>query len=104
MDDSTERRTSRKVVFSRPFTIGSSAEVYPAGTYEVETAEAIFEGVEHIAHVRTSTVLIIPTASGTCDRKVLGKELDEALKRDSELGDESLSGTDSFADGTQERI
>ena len=34
-----ERYTTRRVVFIHPFTLGKPAEVYPAGTYEVETKE-----------------------------------------------------------------
>jgi hypothetical protein len=84
LGDGSERHTTRRVVFARPFTLGKSAEVYPAGAYEVETAETVFEGVEHTAHIRTSTVLVVPTPTGTCDRMIVGKDLDEALRLDVE--------------------
>lgn len=82
--DGLERYTTRRVVFTRPFHLGKAPEVYPAGVYEVETKEQPLNAAGHTAHVRTSTVLTIPTGSGTCFREVRGSELDEALLRDAE--------------------
>ena len=79
-----ERYTTRRVVFVHPFSLGNAPEVYPAGTYEVETKEESVERGGYTAHVRTATVLIIPTAAGTCHRPVQGGELDQALMHDSE--------------------
>lgn len=84
MDSSSERCSTQRIVFTRPFSLGDSAEVYPAGTYEVDSTDWNFEGHLHTAHVRRSTVLIIPTASGTCHREILLEDLDEALRRDCE--------------------
>jgi len=80
----TSRYRIDRVVFSKPFSLGDATEVYPAGTYQVETAEEAFEGHEHTAHVRTSTVLIISTRSGTIHRKVDGTDLEKALAQDAE--------------------
>jgi hypothetical protein len=77
-----ERYTTRRVVFVHPFSLGQAPEVYPAGTYEVEIKEQAVERVGHTAHVRTATMLIIPTAGATCSRQIVGSELDEALLRD----------------------
>ena len=77
-----ERYTTRRVVFTQPFTLGKAPEVYPAGVYEVETKEQPLDAGGHTAHVRTSTVLIVPTASGTYCREVRGRDLDEAILRD----------------------
>lgn len=74
--------TDRHVVFHAPFTLGASAEVYPAGSYVVETESCAYEGNELAAHVRTSTVLVVPTAGGTRDVHVNGLDLDEALRAD----------------------
>ena len=79
-DQGSERVTSRRLVFTNPFTIGDDAEVYPAGTYEVETWEA--NG--HRALRRTSTILVIPTRTGTVHRAVSGTELDQAFAHDAE--------------------
>ena len=83
-----ERYTTRRVVFVSPFTLGKDQEVYPAGAYDVETREDLVESGGHTAHVRTGTMLIISTATGTRSRPVEGGELDAALARDGE-GDPS---------------
>ena len=82
--DGGERYTTRRVVFAQPFTLGKAAEVYPAGTYEVETKEEAVDRGVYMAHVRTATMLIIPTGAGTRARPVKGSDLDEALLRDAE--------------------
>ncbi len=85
-DNGLERYTTRRVVFARPFTVGNAPEVYPPGVYDVETKEHSLEAAGHTAHVRTSTVLIIATHSGTLSREVRGSELDEAVLRDAQHG------------------
>ena len=79
-----ERFTMRRVVFGSPFTLGKDPEVYPSGTYDVETKEELVERGGYTAHVRTGTMLIIPTATGTRSRPVGGSDLEEALARDGE--------------------
>lgn len=74
----------RRVVFIRPFTLGTAPEVYPAGTYQVETRDEAVEFAGHTAHVRTGTELIISTVTGSFTRQVKGSELDEAILRDAE--------------------
>ncbi|GAC1592272.1 MAG: hypothetical protein NVS3B5_23480 [Sphingomicrobium sp.] len=81
-DDGHERYTTRRVEFACPFTLGSAPEAYAAGAYTVETKEHALETAGHTAYVRTSTVLIISTAVGTCCREVRGTDLDDALVRD----------------------
>lgn len=78
-----ERYTDERVVFCHPFTLGNSPEVYPAGVYQVETKKLPAEAGGHTAWVRSSTVLVIPTATGSYCREVRGRELDEAILRDS---------------------
>lgn len=80
-----ERYSIRRVAFLSPFTLGKDPEVYPAGTYDVETKEEVVERGGYMAHVRTGTMLIIPTASGTRSRPVEGSDLDKALARDGEV-------------------
>ena len=79
-----ERYTTRRIVFVSPFTLGKDQEVYPAGAYDVETREDLVESGGFTAHVRTATMLIISTATGTRSRPVEGSELEEALARDAE--------------------
>lgn len=80
------RYTSRRVVFSSPFTLGQAQEIYPAGAYDIETKEEPIERGGYTALVRTATTLIVPTASGTLSRAVKADDLDEALARDAEDG------------------
>ena len=82
--DGSERYSTRRVSFAEPFTLGKAPEVYSAGTYEVETKEDAVDRGVYTAHVRTATMLIIPTAAGTCSRPVKGSDVDEALLRDAE--------------------
>lgn len=85
-NDST-RYTTRTVTFSRDFTLGASAELYPAGTYQVETADEAVEVGGHTAYVRRATVLIIPTPTGTVHRQISASDLEEALKLQSTTED-----------------
>jgi hypothetical protein len=71
-------------VFVSTFTLGNAPEVYPPGSYDVETKEEAVERGGYTAHVRTATMLIIPTASGFTSRQVTGIDLDEALARDAQ--------------------
>jgi hypothetical protein len=82
----TERYTTRRVTFVRPFTLGKAEEIYAAGEYDVETKEEAVDRGGYTANVRTATMLIIRTAAGTRSRQVNGGELDEALLRDAEDG------------------
>jgi hypothetical protein len=83
-DQGSERVTSRRLVFTNPFTLGDDAEVYSAGTYEVETTQETLEANGHRALRRTSTILVIPTRTGTVHRAVSGTELDQAFAHDAE--------------------
>lgn len=80
--DNPELYTTKRVNFSRPFTLGSAPEVYPAGAYQVETMQQVLEVNGHGALRRMSTVLIIPTLTGSISRQVSGAELDHAIAQD----------------------
>ena len=82
LQGSGERISTRTVTFRRPFTLGKSNEVFPAGIYEVETVEQAIETVAHTAFVRRSQTLIIGTASGLRCREIIANELDTALQHD----------------------
>lgn len=82
VDEDSARYTDRHIVFHHPFTLGASPEVYPAGSYVVETENCAYEGNIHTALVRTSTVLVVATPSGTRNVHVNGSDLDAALEAD----------------------
>jgi hypothetical protein len=73
-DQGHEHYTTRRLTFSRPFTLGTSPEVYPAGTYEVETKQAACDASGRSVLRRISTVLVVPTPTGTLHRQVSGIE------------------------------
>ena len=85
-DQDDHRYCTRQVVFAQPFTLGTAPEVYPAGTYTVETKSDAFQAGAQTGHVRTSTVLIIPTATGVVCREISSKDLDGALSADEQRG------------------
>lgn len=80
----SERYTNERILFTQPYTLRRSPEVYPAGMYQVETKKLAAEAGGHTAWVRSSTVLIVPTSTGSYCREVRGSELDEAILRDSD--------------------
>lgn len=84
--DGLERYTIRAITFAQPFSLGSSPDIYPAGTYEVEATERPVELGSQTIFVRTSTVLIVPTGTGVRWREVEPNELDRALEQDAEQG------------------
>lgn len=77
-----ERFTNERIRFANSFTIGCATEVFSAGVYQVETKKVLAECAGHSAWIRRSTVLVIPTATGSYCREVRGCELDEAILRD----------------------
>ena len=85
-DNGSERYTNERILFTQPFTLGRSPEVYPAGMYQVETKKVAAEAGGLTAWVRSSTVLIVPTSTGSYCREVRGSELDEAILRDTDHG------------------
>jgi hypothetical protein len=78
----SERYTKERIHFSQFFTLGRFPEVYPAGVYQVETKKLQVEAGGHTAWIRNSTVLIVPTSTGSYCREARGSELDEAILRD----------------------
>lgn len=84
-NDNPELYTTKRVTFSRPFTLGAAPEVYPAGAYQVETMQQVWEAGRHGALRRMSTVLVVPTPTGSFSRQVSGTELNHAIAEDAEL-------------------
>ena len=83
-DTGNEFYTKRLLEFARPFVLGSAPEVYPAGTYEVESRHEVLDLNGHGMARRMSTVLVVPTPAGTLHRNVSGTELDNAFAQDAQ--------------------
>jgi hypothetical protein len=81
-NDDQELYTTKRVTFSRPFTLGAAPEVYPAGAYDVETMQQVWDANGHSALRRMSTTLVVPTPTGSFSRQVSGIELDQAIAQD----------------------
>lgn len=84
--DGQERYTTERVTFEHPFSLGKPPVIYPAGAYQVETRTQQVEAGGHTAHIRTATVLVVATATGSYCREVNGSDLDGALLRDKDEG------------------
>jgi len=85
-------RTSKKTVtFRRPFVLGGSDDVLPAGAHSVETDEELLEGISFRAYRRILTLLHLhpkPGRPGLVETLTVGpNELDAALERDRAPGD-----------------
>jgi hypothetical protein len=91
----TERTTASEITFSHPFILGSLIVPLDAGTYRLIVDEELIEGLSFPAYRRTGTHLEIPAVGveiGT--RQLLQvplQELEAAMQRDAEDGEESLA-------------
>lgn len=103
----TIRTTKKTVTFSRPFVLGGSDEVLPAGAYIVETDEELLEGISFPAYRRILTLIHLhaePDHPGlTRTLTIDPNELEAALTRDHapvkvpvgrEANQETLNGTE----------
>jgi len=90
-----ERTTASEITFSHPFILGSLIVPLDAGTYLLIVDEELIEGLSFPAYRRTGTHLEIPAVGveiGT--RQLLQvplQELEAAMQRDAEDGEESLA-------------
>lgn len=82
----TIRTTSKTVTFRRPFVLGGTSDVQPAGTYDVETEEELLDTVALPAYRRTATMIELHARSGAAaitEMVVVDPdELEAALARD----------------------
>jgi hypothetical protein len=51
------RTTRATVTFKHPFKLGDADEVYPAGSYSIETDEELLQGLSSPAYRRTATLM-----------------------------------------------
>lgn len=82
----TIRTSQTTLTFRSPFLLGGFEELLPAGSYEVETDEALLEGPSFPAYRRLHAVIHLPSESGdpglTRALQVDPHALDAALARD----------------------
>jgi hypothetical protein len=80
----TVRTTKRAVTFAKPFVLGGFDEVFPAGTYDVETDEEVLDGISFLAYRKVLTLLHLPATSHHPSRTLTvdSNDLDAALERD----------------------
>jgi hypothetical protein len=91
-DSAGARYFDQDAVFHFEFTLGAAEEVFPPGRYVIETAESSYSASGHTAHVRNATMLIVPTASGTRTVPINIRELEAAMKQDSERQQRDAGG------------
>lgn len=60
----TERITYTSVTFVRPFSLPDLEDVQPAGTYRIETTDALLDGLTFLAYRRVSTTIELPAIGG----------------------------------------
>ncbi len=82
----TVRTTRKTVTFAKPFLLDESGDLLPAGSYVVETDEALVEGLSFPVYRRVLTVI---SPLGKPGESLLTKaltvdpeQLDAALQRD----------------------
>jgi len=82
------RTNTKTVTFNHPFHLADMEEMQPAGAYEVETDEELIEGLSFIVWRRRRSLIHLPGTTGSAKlmqvMEVDPKELDAALRRDSE--------------------
>jgi hypothetical protein len=93
----TIRTTRTAITFHAPWKV-PGFDALPAGTYEVDTDEEVFEGNARTVYQRVRTALRIPTAAGFESHPVVPEDLEKALERDARL-----AGATSAAPGTDEQ-
>ena len=79
--DST-RTTRRTQAFQRPFILGKDQEIFPAGSYDIVTTEAVHEGNERTVFIRISTTLLVKSRGMTRHYEVRPADLEEAMRLD----------------------
>ena len=90
-----ERTTASEITFSHPFILGSLIVPLDAGTYRLIVDEELIEGLSFPAYRRTGTHLEIPAVGVEIGTRQLlqvpRQELEAAMQRDAEDGEESLA-------------
>ena len=78
-----ERTIRKTVTFARPFRLDGTDEVFPQGDYDVETDEALIEGLSFVAYHRVGTFLHLHSSGGLSRTMTIDPAvLEAALTRD----------------------
>jgi hypothetical protein len=81
-----DRYTTKTVIFENAFTLDDGDEIFPPGSYTVETQEVLLGGLSFEAYRRVRCMIDVPSASGPLDLKrtvtITPGALDDALHRD----------------------
>jgi hypothetical protein len=83
----TERLNKTSVTFAHPFTLEGVEEMFPPGTYAIETTEQQLDGLTLVAYRRTQTTIELPSGRLPNARQLLEidpADLDAALAADAE--------------------
>ena len=93
----TIRTREKTVTFEKPFDLEGYPDMFPAGTYRVETDEELVEGISFIVYRRKSTILhLLPDANHPGRRQSLTVDpdrLDAALMSDRMSAEGTLDQT-----------
>jgi len=86
----TVRTTKSTVTFECPFVLGDFNEIFPPGSYDVETDEELLEGLSFPAYRESQALIHLPVTTGrpgvTRTLAIGPGELDAALERDKASG------------------
>ena len=83
------RTTSRSVIFAHPFVLRSGDDDFPAGSYRIDTEEALLESLSFTAYRRVSTLMHYDpagTSGYSLSVNVIPSDLEAALVRDATHG------------------
>jgi len=65
-------RTRREtLIFDKPFSLGRSGRLLPAGSYEVVTDEELIEGLSFPVYRRVATTMLVPAESRQVSTEML---------------------------------
>lgn len=83
----SSRTVSTIVHFDKPFQLGASEAIYPAGDYKVDEDQELISELNSVAYRRTATYLNLPAISAVKTRMqqmlpINPNDLEQALRRD----------------------
>jgi hypothetical protein len=78
------RTTRSRITFALPFTVRGIAGEQRPGSYDVETEEAVVQGLLHTVYRRVATILYVPRDGTTSAHLVDPEDLAAAQRADGE--------------------
>lgn len=88
------RTKGSSVRFDAPFRLTAFDELFPAGTYAVETEEEIIEGNERTVYVRVATRIRVRTGSMVQTLTIDPRDLQDAVHLPIDIGPTATGGAD----------